>query len=486
MIVTFWTVIIFVLFNWTPNGLCLNFNVDKEVFICRAVLRHDPWIGTNVLKKTADLKCWRIPLVGQTGKTECVLTTLNNTRYYVHLTSRNCDIVRIKYSGSEFRCSLPDEEARLLLNGTSKKIGKFTKISSKYIVYFINSTRVKYAISGSRRFKWGTKLERRHWNVFTCSKLEDSIRRKKREVPLRSEDTVFGKTFVRERRNILGNYNNSTAFSAYFSHTSSIISQQVRPLLTPSVQSSTVTSRNVTVPSRSATDVWDLCRQSYVNRTAIFVPPTLVGAQHAATSLAATSQVIPTTYFATTSMLRNNTHTVATHHLGSAATLPLNATSTWTVAHFEKRTVNATYSNGSVSVMYTTQGSTFRTTLRCDTVTQTLITTKESLTTPNSTPTLTTTAGDDTKHKQLYVGLIAGGGVVLTIIICIALFLLVRRYRRIQALRRTAKQISYFNRFDCSSPWDEPDRFGGSKLSVFTLKNSKFDIDWESNHDGKQ
>jgi hypothetical protein len=97
---------------------------------------------------------------------------------------------------------------------------------------------------------------------------------------------------------------------------------------------------------------------------------------------------------------------------------------------------------------------------------------------------MTTSAGN-TKYNELYIGLIAGGGVVLFIIICVAMCLLIRRYRRIQALRRTAKHISYFNRFDCSSPWDEPDRFGGSKLSVFTLKNSKFDIDWDSTHDSK-
>jgi hypothetical protein len=486
MNVTCWTVIIFVLSKWPPNGLCLSFNVGNKGFICRAVSKpHDPWIGTNVVKKTSDLKCWIIAMIGQARGKRCVLLTiLNTTRnyVYVHLTSRNCDIPHVKYSGSEIHCIFPNEE-RHPLNGASTK---FRKISTKHPVYFINSSGlIRNAIfMGSRKSNgfnaealgWRTKLGTRYSNVFICSERDGSIGREERDESSRRKDRVFGKILVRKRRNILEN--STTAFSTYYRNTV-IASDPITPPLTKTVQNP------ITLPRR-ATEVWNSCPQSVVvNCSTIFITPTVVGTRHAG-SLVATGKLTPLKHFSATPLLRNNTLVAQTSHLGSAPTLALNATSTGIIAHPEERPQNATYiyDENLVAVICTTQGSAFITTLGCATVT--------SVTTTSSTakPTLRTTTesdkSDNTKQTKLYVGLIAGGGVLLFIIICIALFLFVRRYRRIKALRRKAKQISYFNRFDCSSAWDEPDRFGGSKLSVFTLKNSKFDIDWESTHDSKQ
>ena len=472
MSVTFWT-IIFVLLNCPPNGLCLNFNVTSEVkLVCRVV----PFIGSVVERKTTYLQCWRKPFLGRTGGMQCVATKLNKSRIYVHFNCRNCNTASNKFSLSKHRYILPNEEA-FLRNSTSKKRGNLTN----YIVHFLNRTkRVDNAILCLQKFngfKWRT-IDIKYWSVFICSKRDASITRSKKNVSWKKTDKIYDKVLARKRRHILGNYTNSTTFLTY-SRYINITSHQVTPLQT--VQSPSVTPRSVS-------DLRDLCSQSViVDCSTISVTRTVVGTRHVE-NLVGTSQLTSLTHFTTTVMLRNSTHVAEAGYSSSASKLASYATSRLISAQSENSTQSATplaynINNGLITVTCSTQGFAFTTSFPCHIVTPTL---SETSPTPNLTPTtMTTTSHQGTKFKPLYIGLIAGGAVILFIIICIAMVLLIRRYRRIQALRRTAKQISYFNRFDCSSPWDEPDRFGGSKLSVFTLKNSKFDIDWDSTHDTK-
>ena len=470
MSVTFWT-IIFVLLNCPPNGLCLNFNVASEVkLVCRVV----PFIGGIVGRKITYLQCWRKPFLGRTRGIQCVATKLNTSRIYVQFICRNCDTASNKFSLSKHHCILPNEEA-LLRNSASKRNGNLTN----YIVHFINRTKrvdnVILCLQKFNRFKWRT-TDTKYWNVFISSKRDASITSSKKNVSWKRTDKIYDKVLARKRRHILGNYTNSTTFLTY-SRPINITSHSVTPSRT--VQSPSVTSRSVS-------DLSDFCPQSViVDCSTISVTPTVVGTRHAE-SLVGTSQLTALTQFTTIAMLRNSTYVAEAGYSSSASKLALNASLTLISAQSENSTQNATpfaynINNGSITVTCTTQGFAFTTSFRCPIITPTDL---ESLSTTNlPSTTVTTTSRQDTKFKPLYIGLIAGGAVILSIIICIAMVLLIRRYRRIQALRRTAKQISYFNRFDCSSPWDEPDRFGGSKLSVFTLKNSKFDIDWDSTHD---
>ena len=473
MILNFWT-LIFVLLNCPPNGLCLNYDVaSKAELFCRAV----PWIGPIIRRKTtAHLQCWRIPLVERTGRELCVLTKLDTTRNYVHLFCRNCDTTNDKFSLSQHQCVVSNEEEWFFRSGASKRVGNFTK----YIVHFINRTKhIDYAMLCSSSFndlEWRTRFGPKYSRVFICSRGNDSITWKRNEA-LKTTDKDDDRTFARVRRNVLGNDNYSTTFQSYstpFPNHTNTHSQPLTPSRT--VQSPAVTSRNASVG--------DLCtRTVIVDCSTIFTTPTVVSTQQ---SSVGTRQLTSLTYF-TTAMLRNSTHVTERSYWSSASKLASNTTSrlaiTTSAAHLENSTQNtptiANINNGSITVTCTS----FITRFRCSSVTP-----NDPASPPRSnlpTTRMTTSAGN-TKYNELYIGLIAGGGVVLFIIISVAMCLLIRRYRRIQALRRTAKHISYFNRFDCSSPWDEPDRFGGSKLSVFTLKNSKFDIDWDSTHDSKQ
>ena len=469
MSVTFWT-IIFVLLNCPPNGLCLNFDVASEVkLVCRVA----PFIGSIVGRKTTYLQCWSKPFLGRTGGMQCVATKVNTSRIYVHLICRNCDTASNKFSSSKHHCILYNEEA-LLRNSISKKNGNFTN----YIVHFINRTkRVDNEILCLQKFngvKW-RPIDIKYWRVFICSKRDASITRGKKNVPWKRTGKIYDKVLARKRRHILGNYTNSTTFLTYSRHIN-LTSHQVTPSLT--VQSPSVTSQSVS-------DLRDLCPQSViVDCSTISVTPTVVGSRYGE-SLAGTSQLRSLTHFTTTVMSRNSTHGAEAGYSSSVSKLATNATSSPPSENTTQNTTPFAYNinHGLITVTCTTQGFAFTITFRCPIVTPT---DPKSSSTPNLSPTtMTTTSRQDTKFKPLYIGLIAGGAVILFIIICIAMVLLIRRYRRIQALRRTAKQISYFNRFDCSSPWDEPDRFGGSKLSVFTLKNSKFDIDCDSTHDTK-
>lgn len=481
MILIFSTVIIFVFFEWHPNALGLNVNVGAHDFICRSVLKRDPRTESNVLDQSSGLKCWTVRIFDERRQRQCVLKILNTTREYLYFTNLNCEILNSRLA---FNCILFRKEARYYLNST----WTIFQLPSNNFVLYVNSTGIaRNSInSSSNRFNdYNTASPRRHSNlnrvnvdVFICNKQNEKVGQKKNKKSWQrvnaQQGNVFGKIFVRNRRNILGNFSGATAFSKYF-HSQMTMTREVA--LSTSAQSPVVT-----VPMLS-----NLCPRSVVvNRSTIYITPTLVAATYVGSSVSTQKRV--STHFRATPMLRPTTlvgNTTQSSFSGKpTATFVLNSTSTWIVAHSRYRSMNATFRHHLGSLQYITQGSAFIASVSCATVSQLSTTSRESSKTPTSRT--TTTDKDDTTHKTLYLGLIAGGGAVLFIIICIAMFLLVRRYRRVKALRREAKQISYFNKFDCSLAWDEPDRFGGSKLSVFTLKNSKFDIDWESTNDTKQ
>ena len=487
MIATYWTATIFVLFDWASDGLCVNLNPGDKDIVCHRIRKHGPRIGPVVQKGTTDLKCRIILSIELNGEKNCVLTILNTTRHYVHLANRNCDIENDKYFGSKLNCVVSNEPTSQRLFDTSIKFGKSKKNSSKYIVHFIksvgNASMNSSTFNNTRYLRRSTNLDIRYWNVLICRKRIGSKKREKNNETWRGVDDVFDKPLQRDRRNILGHVN-ATAFPGYFL-TATVI-PTVTPRFTATAQKSSVTSQNLKVASQSATR----CRRSMVvNRSTIFVAPTVVGTPHVG-SFVATSKLTPVSPISTTMMLRNHTRFAQTNNL-SATTLELNATATRRVAQPENRTtINATfiYTDRLVSVVSTRQGSALIANIGCESFTKIFST--ESTYVPTKicgTPTSRGPTPDDQNSKptKLFIGLIAGGAVFFSIIIGVAIFRLVRRYRRIQGLRKKAKHISYFNRFDCSSPWDEPDRFGGSKLSVFTLKNSKFDIDWESTQDTK-
>ena len=491
MIITYCIAIIFVLFDWTPDGLCLNLNTGNQDITCRSVLKRGLRIGPGVLKETTDLKCRIVHGTKSSREKDCVLTIRNTTRHYVHLANRNCDISNVTYFGSILDCVVSDERTSHRFYGTSIRFGESKKIPSKYIVHFIDSVMGNSSILNgfnTRRLRRGP--DARFWNVFICSKRFNANIQAKNNERSRGVKNVFHKLVQREKRHILGHTNNATAFRGYLQPNSTVISQVTPPRRTPIFP---VTSQNVTVASRSASELLESCPRSVlVKNSTVFVTPTIAGTPHVESSVATSKLTSVSQVSATIDalLLRNHTRFAQTSNAGSAATLALNANATRTVAQEKTSTNYGTYiySDSLVSIVSTRKDSAFIANLGCATVVEHFSTESAHVsrnvcgTATSSRP---TPRDHSTKPKALYIGLIAGGAVIFSIIIGVALFRCVRRYRRIQGLRRKAKHISYFNRFDCSSPWDEPDRFGGSKLSVFTLKNSKFDIDWESTHDTK-
>ena len=468
MIASFWTVIIFVLFNWSPNGLCLNSTAGNEgSSACRAVFQLNPWIKNTFQKKIIVIKCWPIQF-----------RTLNGARERLRLKMRNFDkpnfiIFHLKSYRLEFHCVAANQEARNNLYNTFTR--RFKKYSLKHIVCFKNSTvftrNVILGLSSfnARPLRRLGDLKTKQWRDFFRDTASSFITRKKTEKRINAQE-MFNKKHPRHKRNSSGNERNATAFTKFFLNTNTT-AYPVTPSLVTTVHSVSVTSGNITWSSRSSTD---LCPRSVVvNHSTIFVTPAVmeVGSTR---RLVATSKLTLVTQFS------------ATVNSTVAPTMALNATTTSVLTHINSSSINATYiyKNHLVSILQTKHSYVFITTLSCATVSPSFTTLRSSQT-RNITPTASTTTYKDDKKDRLYIGLISAGGAVFSIIILIGLFYFIRRYRRIKALRRKTKHLSYFNRYECSSPWDEADRFG-SKLSVFTLKNSKFDIDWEPSQDTKQ
>ena len=440
MIVAFSRIIIFALSIWLPCGLCLNFGVGNNLLTCRATLKRERRFGPGVPRKKTVLRCLVMSENGQAGSEEprCAFQIQNLTRHHVKLTGGNCKIDQVKYSGVDLQCSVKNVGRKTATQPSEASTLKFGALRKKYIVYFINSTqRIRNPILRMKRIhvfdsRRGTKKKKRDSAFLLCSKLYGLIGRERRRLHLRSRRKEFGEIIVRKKRHTLANFSSSSAFPSYFPHIARTL--LVTPPLTRAV--------------RTLTEVSDLCPRSVVvNRSTIFLTPTIIVTQQAGSPVA-TSRLVVVTYFTSTQGLRN-TSVTRTSHLRSLPTLALNASrSSGILAHLNQSAQNLTHFHNAplVSpVVHASRDHAPVVMLVCATVAQLLTTTQKEK------PTMSTTRGEvDTKNAKLYIGLIASGGVVLSVIICGALFLLVRRYRRVQALRRKAKQISYFNKFDCS------------------------------------
>lgn len=286
---------------------------------------------------------------------------------------------------------------------------------------------------------------------------------------------ILAKKSLRKRRHVLGNTSSSYTYSAYFSSPHAVNVSPVRLPVT------------LTLPSPQQPSIY--CPQSAViNGTTIILATPAAGEQFSGT-LVSTGKLTP--FLKAVDMLQSRPSTSIAHSVQATSSfggVQIGARGTpfaSDVAQMRTTTANATfiYNSRLVTVVYTASNSSyaFITTWNCATVTPNESESRGA--TPTDTPNPSET-NPPRKKMNLVVGLAIGGGIVLGFLLIAVLTVLIRRYRRVRGVRKKAKQISYFNRYDCSAAWDEP--FGGSRLSVFTLKNSKFDIDWETPNEGKR
>ena len=292
--------------------------------------------------------------------------------------------------------------------------------------------------------------------------------------PVAAGGGILLKRNLRQRRDISGDFSASYAYFAYFSSRSTDVS------------STPVTSAN-TRPSQSPQSVISLvwCPQNAViDSSTIYLRKSAPGEQFRGT-------IVPVSNLTPMSRVDMQQPTLKMSPGSVGSTAPsLETMAKATSSNLSQLRTNTPnifiYSSRLVSIVHSASNSSyaFITTWHCATVNT--HSSSSSLTDGQMQPTTATSSPKSSRDVKVkwVMALAVTGGVIFAFILIIVLIALVRRYRRIQSLRRKAKQISYFNRYDCSSAWDEP--FGGSRLSVFTLKNSKFDIDWDTPNEGKK
>ncbi|XP_046845058.1 uncharacterized protein LOC124438905 [Xenia sp. Carnegie-2017] len=405
--------IIFLIFQWLSSGHDLNLNITFDGgginSFCRFTLNYDAK-DTVILKR----KIFRLKrdVISESKNFECVLCRLNSTRNYAATKRTICHII---YHSLYHAMQNQDVHRQWIIS--AKGVGK-------------------------RRAKTKTRVSRVIFlSVYWIQRNKNISRLDK--------DKITHEILKRNKRNILGNRQNTTTFPKHFHNTSSYTNDVTRQTTTAQ-NKMLITSSEITTFCNNSLPIISSTITSYLST---------INRSHQTQVISPSSNVFA-------SMLHNLTGHKASNYLSKTTSVT--------------KVNSAIHSNSRITATKSTITTSKNLQQSC--ITQPYVTTTKIK------PSQMTTKRNNImtrKQNKLFVGLIAGGCVVSSIIIAIAMFLLVKRYKRIQAKRRTEKQISYFNRYEGTSPWDESEQFRDSKLSVFTLKDSKFDIDWDSSNDIK-
>lgn len=432
--------IIFLIFQWLSSGHGLNLNITFDGgginAFCRFIFKYDAKDTVILKRKIFKLKR---DVISESKNFKCVLCRLNSTRNYAATKRTICHII---YHSLYHALQNQDVHRQWIISAKGSRT--FLGYHNVYFVIsteFINSRLSSLGV-GKRRARTKTRVSRVIFlSVYWIQRNKNISRLDK--------DKITHEILKRNKRNILGNHQNTTTFPKHFHNTSSYTNDVTRHTATAQNKMSITSSEIITFCNNSLPVISSTITSylSTINRSL-------------------QTQVISPSSNVFTSMLHNLTSHRASNYLSKTTS--------------ETKVNSAIHSNSRITATKSTITTSKNLQQSC--ITQSYVTTTKIK------PSQMTTKRNNImtrKQNKLFVGLIAGGCVVTSIIIVIAMFLLVKRYKRIQAKRRTEKQISYFNRYEGTSPWDESERFRDSKLSVFTLKDSKFDIDWDSSNDIK-